>query len=83
VILRRALVASVLVAFPLAAPAQLVPCEDQGDVDTVASALSAIERSVETKRPVRRIGRLGRDGGERPAVHRGALSDLHQLHCRP
>src|SRR5262249_26290888 len=57
VILRRALVVSVLVAFPLAAPAQLVPCEDQGDVDTVASALSAIERSVETKRPVRRIGR--------------------------
>jgi hypothetical protein len=47
VILRRALVASVLVAFPLAAPAQLVPCEDQGDTDTIASALSAIERSVD------------------------------------
>ena len=46
-ILRRALVASLLVAFPLAAPAQLVPCEDQGDTDTIASALSAIETSVD------------------------------------
>ena len=46
-ILRCALVASVLVAFPLAAPAQLVPCGDQGDTDTVASALTAIERSVD------------------------------------
>jgi hypothetical protein len=47
VILRRALVASVLVTFPLAAPAQLVPCGEQGDTDTIASALTAIERSVD------------------------------------
>jgi hypothetical protein len=45
--LSRALAASVLVALPIAAPAQLVPCDDPADTHMITSALIAIEGSVD------------------------------------
>lgn len=41
------LVASALSALPLVASAQLVPCETPADAGAIASALAAIERSVD------------------------------------